>query len=128
MYYRGADAAILVYDITSPVSFDSLHHWVSKLRSFGPKSLMLAICGNKSDLEDRRQISYERAKSYSEEIGAVYFETSARNNVNVELVFNELGKFILPTIQEYISNQLPGEGGGIDLTSLVSKERESCLC
>jgi len=88
----------------------------------------MRLSGNKSDLEDRRQISYERAKSYSEEIGAVYFETSARNNVNVELVFNELGKSILPAIQEYLTNESHTDGVVVDLTSLDSKRKEKCPC
>ena len=54
MYYRGAAAAILVYDITRASTFKTLQNWVDELRSKGPKDIALAIAGNKSDLEDSR--------------------------------------------------------------------------
>jgi Ras-related protein Rab-22 len=54
MYYRGAAAAILVYDITRASTFRTLQTWVEELRSKGPKDIALAIAGNKADLEDSR--------------------------------------------------------------------------
>lgn len=54
MYYRGAAAAILVYDITQAQSFERLKNWVLELQSKGPAELALAIAGNKSDLKDQR--------------------------------------------------------------------------
>ena len=54
MYYRGAAAAILVYDITRSATFKTLQNWVEELRSKGPKDIALAIAGNKSDLEESR--------------------------------------------------------------------------
>jgi Ras-related protein Rab-22 len=54
MYYRGAAAAILVYDITRASTFRTLQTWVEELRSKGPKDIALAIAGNKADLEENR--------------------------------------------------------------------------
>lgn len=54
MYYRGAAAAILVYDITKATSFRTLQNWVRELKEKGPKDIAIAIAGNKSDLEDQR--------------------------------------------------------------------------
>jgi Ras-related protein Rab-22 len=54
MYYRGAAAAIVVYDITRASSFKTLRNWVDELRNQGPKDIALAIAGNKADLADRR--------------------------------------------------------------------------
>lgn len=54
MYYRGAAAAIVVYDITRQNTFKTLKNWVDELRSQGPKDIAIAIAGNKADLEDRR--------------------------------------------------------------------------
>ena len=49
MYYRGAQVAILVYDITIPASFVALQEWVLELQHNALPDLMLIICGNKSD-------------------------------------------------------------------------------
>ena len=54
MYYRGAAAAILVYDITKLSSFSTLKNWIDELRANGPKDIVIAIAGNKADLEDQR--------------------------------------------------------------------------
>jgi Ras-related protein Rab-22 len=54
MYYRGAAAAIVVYDITRAQSFKTLKNWVEELKSKGPKDIVIAIAGNKADLEVQR--------------------------------------------------------------------------
>jgi GTPase SAR1 family protein len=54
MYYRGAAAAVIVYDITSAQSFQTLKNWVRELQQLGPENIVIAVCGNKSDLEEKR--------------------------------------------------------------------------
>jgi GTPase SAR1 family protein len=54
MYYRGAAAAIVVYDITRSSSFKTLKHWVEELKTKGPKDIAIAIAGNKADLDHMR--------------------------------------------------------------------------
>lgn len=54
MYYRGAAAAIIVYDITRANTFKTLKNWVEELQSKGPKDIAIAIAGNKADLEEQR--------------------------------------------------------------------------
>ena len=54
MYYRGAAAAIVVYDITRPNTFNTLKNWIEELKNKGPKDIAIAIAGNKADLEEQR--------------------------------------------------------------------------
>lgn len=54
MYYRGAGAAIVVYDITKMHSFRTLKEWINELRAQGPQDITIAIAGNKRDLEAER--------------------------------------------------------------------------
>lgn len=54
MYYRGAGAAIVVYDITKMHSFRTLKEWINELRAQGPQDIAIAIAGNKRDLEAYR--------------------------------------------------------------------------
>ncbi len=56
MYYRNAAAAIVVYDITNEASFDILQEWIKELNRLGPPDIVLAIAGNKCDLEDKREV------------------------------------------------------------------------
>lgn len=99
MYYRGAAAAIIVYDITRPNTFNTLKNWVDELRSKGPKDIAIAIAGNKADLESQREVDKGMAMTYAEEIGAMYLETSAKDDLNVHDVFVELSKKLPAPVQ-----------------------------
>ena len=59
IYYRGAAAAIVVYDITDEKSFKDMKHWVSQLQKLAPFGIVLALVGNKCDMEKERQVSIE---------------------------------------------------------------------
>ena len=67
MYYRGAAAAIVVFDITSRESFDGAKAWVKELQRRGDPSLVIALAGNKTDLADRRKVEGDEAKEYARE-------------------------------------------------------------
>jgi small GTP-binding protein len=92
MYYRGAGAAILVFDITRPQTLLSLQRWVDELKTNGPPDIILALCGNKADLAGDRRISKEDAAEYAEDIGAFYMEVSAREATNVPELFQDVAK------------------------------------
>lgn len=107
MYFRGAAAAILVFDVTNVKSFEGLQSWVddlmsrdvgsggSQMSSHGNQNgeIVLTICANKCDLLDsdtdaiERQVSESKARRYARDIGACYFEISAKIGMNVKEVF-----------------------------------------
>jgi small GTP-binding protein len=92
MYYRGAAAAIVVYDITNPDSFTGAKSWVKELQRRGDPNVVIALAGNKADLESRRKVEYEDANAYAEENGILHLETSAKNANNVKALFVEIAK------------------------------------
>ncbi|XP_023220728.1 ras-related protein Rab-22A-like [Centruroides sculpturatus] len=92
MYYRGAGASIIVYDITQNCTFAAVKSWVRELQLHGPPSIILTIAGNKCDLDDKREVPYNVAKKYAEEIGAIFIETSALTAVNISEAFEEITK------------------------------------
>uniref|UniRef100_A0A7S1YJ90 Uncharacterized protein n=1 Tax=Grammatophora oceanica TaxID=210454 RepID=A0A7S1YJ90_9STRA len=96
MYYRGAAAAIVVYDLTNRTSFDRLKRWVAELDAKGPADLVLALCGNKLDSLQNRQVSSEEASDYALSVRAsLYVETSAQDDLNIEEMFRRLGSLVL---------------------------------
>ncbi|XP_062843883.1 ras-related protein Rab-31 [Trichomycterus rosablanca] len=96
MYYRGSAAAVIVYDITKLDSFHTLKKWVKELKEHGPEDIVVAIAGNKNDLGDIREVPTSDAKEFAESIAAIFIETSARNAVNVEEIFQSISRQIPP--------------------------------
>lgn len=77
MYYRGASAALVVYDITKPQSFRGAQSWVKELERRGDAGVLIALAGNKADLESERKVPREEAEAYATANGMLFSETSA---------------------------------------------------
>lgn len=82
-----SQVALCVYDITNKNSFDVLKNWVKELQSEGPKDLILAVVGNKTDKVDHEEVPYESAKNYAKSVGALFKLTSAKEGkgINVKI-------------------------------------------
>jgi small GTP-binding protein len=87
MYYRGAQAAIVVFDITSQDSFTRAKNWIRELNEKANSVRVIALAGNKSDLNNQRMVSQQEAQSYAEENGLLFMETSAKTSTNVNDLF-----------------------------------------
>ncbi|XP_046682635.1 ras-related protein Rab-31 [Homalodisca vitripennis] len=87
MYYRNANAALLVFDITHYYTFTSIKSWVKELQRNVEEPLVLCIVGNKTDLEHQRKVPKEEALQYTQSIGGTYFEVSALHDQGIEDVF-----------------------------------------
>eukprot|EP01036_Dinobryon_divergens_P031260 gene31260-40629_t len=92
MYYRGAAAAIVVYDIKSKDSFQGAKTWVKELQRRGDPNVVIALAGNKSDEENKRKVSKEEAQVYAKENAIIFLETSALTASNVRNLFIEIAK------------------------------------
>mmetsp|Transcript_18428 Transcript_18428/g.52909 ORF Transcript_18428/g.52909 Transcript_18428/m.52909 type:complete len:196 (-) Transcript_18428:203-790(-) len=90
MYYRGAAAAVVVYDITNADSFTGAKSWVKELQRRGDPNVVIALAGNKADNEANRAVDAEEARAYAAENGLVFYETSAKTASNVLDLFNEV--------------------------------------
>ncbi|GAM18445.1 hypothetical protein SAMD00019534_016200 [Acytostelium subglobosum LB1] len=97
MYYRGASAAVIVYDITKKHTFETLKKWVSELQKQASPNLILALAGNKVDLPNR-EVQVDEVSRYISELGdVIFFETSAQTGYNVNELFNEICRKIVET-------------------------------
>ena len=92
MYYRNANCAVVVYDITQTASLDKARSWVRELQRQADPSIVIALCGNKTDLNARRQVSQEEAKKYADEEGLMWGETSAKTGDGVSDIFTAIGQ------------------------------------
>ena len=91
-YIKDSAVAIIVFDITSRASFQSVEKWIEDAKNLRDDEVLLVLIGNKSDLKDMRAVSTEEADAYARSRGIMYFEVSARQGVNIALCFNEVAK------------------------------------
>ena len=92
LYYRDADGALLVYDITDEASFKRVQDWVRELRKMLGDDICIAICGNKADMEKSRNVSAKEAAEYTASIGGTHHLTSAKTGQGIAEAFSELLK------------------------------------
>lgn len=92
MYYRGAAAAIVVYDITNKESYIGAKSWVKELQRRGDPNVVIAIAGNKCDQESSRTVDKDEASQYAQDNGLIHMETSAKTAFNVKELFVEIAK------------------------------------
>jgi GTPase SAR1 family protein len=77
MYYRGAQAAVVVYDLTNLQSFERAKNWVKELQRqpSSATSLVIALAGNKLDLAAHRKVDSAEAQAYANDNNLLFFET-----------------------------------------------------
>lgn len=116
MYYRNAQAALVVYDVTKPQSFIKARHWVKELHEQASQDIIIALIGNKIDLlendPDGRKVAKEEAEKLAEEENLLFFETSAKTAVNINEVFLKIGE----TIPLKNSNDVNETPNGLNVT------------
>jgi len=96
-FYRGADCCVLVFDVNVAKTFDNLNSWRDEfLIQAGPRdpdNFPFVVLGNKIDRENERVVSQRRALAWCQEKGGIpYFETSAKEAINVEQAFQNVAR------------------------------------
>lgn len=154
MYYRNAQAALVVYDLTKPTSLIKAKHWVAELQRQASPGIVIALVGNKLDLAgdsssadaedgddgeesgDARKVSTDEAKGYAEEESLLFFETSAKTGHNVSEVFTAIANAIPETSLKSArgpgttsATSRPGEEQRVNLGGpREAGAKDSCAC
>ena len=106
-YYRGANGILLVFDVTNLSSFEHIKNWIEQIKEEASDKIIIYLVGNKIDCTNR-VISNEEGKKLAEEFSLKYYETSAKNNENVENTFLALIKEI-DSIYGNLDNEIYGQ-------------------
>ena len=103
-YYRGAHIIFMCYDITDRQSFQNLEMWYDEVKKYAGSNIQIVICGTKMDLTAKREVSYEEGKEYANDHGFNFYETSSKENTNVDILFEKSSKIMLENFLTDIKN------------------------
>ena len=87
-YYKSSACAFIVYDITNLKTFKNINNWIKDCVNLAPKNILLVLIGNKSDLEENREVDYDLGKNFADENNMIFFEISALSGNNIINAFN----------------------------------------
>ena len=88
-YYKNSVVALVVYDISNRATFDNIKSWVEDCKRLSPKTVLMVLVGNKIDLEEKREVSYNEGSIFAQKNGMIFYECSAKNGKNVEQIFED---------------------------------------
>ena len=93
MFYKDANAAVLVFDITRKDSFEELqNYWAQQIKECSPPQIILAVAANKSDLIGKEAVDEEQSRAFANELGAIYVSTTATTVESINELFIEIAK------------------------------------
>ena len=101
-YYKGAHGIILIYDVTSRKTFDSVKNWISQIKEEVSDKVNIILVGNKIDDVQNRKVTFDEGEKMASSFGLPFFETSAKSGVNIDTTFNELVK---KTVETYSKSE-----------------------
>ena len=94
-YYKNSVCAFVVYDISNRATFDNIKSWVEDCKRLSPKTVLMVLVGNKIDLEERREVSYNEGSIFAQKNGMLFL------NVRLKLGIM-LNKFLWKALEKFI--------------------------
>ncbi|XP_071946791.1 ras-related protein Rab-24-like isoform X2 [Antedon mediterranea] len=128
IYYRGAKAAILCYDLTENASFERVKFWVDELLK-NEENCRIYLCGTKVDLVDteenkkNRKVDYHETTDYGDSIKAKVFETSSKTGHNIKELFTSIAK---DYVEDPRNNEEDVSPKSLDLQEDKTRSRGCC--
>lgn len=124
-YYRSARGAIIMYDVTRPSTFKSIDKWFDLMQEHGRGDVEVAIVGNKCDLRSDKKVDSKSGENKSTELGCHFYESSAKDNLNIENVVMGVVRKILANmpLETPQSNELANLSAGP-----VARNESACSC
>merc|ERR1711981_739760 len=119
-YYRGAHGIIVVYDVTDEETYTAVERWMTEIDRFAGPEVNKMIVGNKCDMVTKKKVEFAKAKEYADGLGIPFFETSAKDNQNVEQAFLDLTR----DIKKNMSSKTISQGPKKDTASLQAAGKD----
>lgn len=89
-FYKEAQAAILVFDLTCYQTFEDLNSWLEEFENEAPANAVVVLVGNKADLADQIEVEEDEVKTFANTHQMNYYRTSAKDASGVDAMLNDL--------------------------------------
>ena len=113
---KGAQGIVLVFDNTKKTTFESLPTWIKEVKEI-KDNIPIVLFGNKCDLIENADVEKDEAEEFAKDNNMEYFETSAKENINIEKGFKSIIDKAYETAQEE---------DGLDLKKTTKKKKSKC--
>ena len=117
LFYHGAQAILIVYDITSEESFQGAIRWVREIKQKSSPNVVIGFAGYKADLTSKREVDYEKGFSYAKEKGLLFMETSACTAFNVSEIFLAIAR----NLRNFDLKQQDDQTDDVDLSTVMEE-------
>jgi len=125
-YYRGTHGVIVVYDVTNAESFVNVKRWLQEIDQ-NCDIVNRVLVGNKNDCPDKKVVETDDSKRFAQQMGIEMFETSAKDNINIEEVFSHVTKLVLRAKKEQEAKANEAKRSqGITLEQKKKKGKSKC--
>ena len=127
-YYKGSKGAFVVYDITRKSTFENIDKWIGELKTNGSEDVLILLVGNKSDLEEKREVQVADVEKKAEQYKVAFCETSALDGKNIEYAFetliNEISKKVEKEKATEAKNVTESKAITLDTAEVKQKEKD----
>lgn len=124
-YIRDSSVAIIVYDITSKISFTNTRKWIEDVREERGNDVLIMLVGNKNDLFDHRQVTLNEGMEKASQYQVLFMETSAKSGDNIKILFRKVATN-LPGV-DVMNNKSKDESKKIVLNTKTG-DKQSGMC
>lgn len=126
-YIRDSSVAVVVYDITNRNSFMNTTKWVDDVRAERGNDVIIVLVGNKTDLNDKRQVSTEEGEKKAREFNVMHIETSAKAGYNVKALFRKIAQ-ALPGMEPNQQEAGTVQSVKLNPAGQTAVDANSCAC
>ncbi len=116
-FYRNSNGVVIVYDVTSRKTFNTVKDWISSINDAADKDIKIILVGNKIDLP--REVTNEEGRNMAQKFNIKFFETSAKDNIGITESIKDIALMVL--------NSNKKNSGGLDIATHPENSR-SCKC
>ena len=123
-YYKGSKGAFVVYDISRKPTFENVDKWIGELKTNASEEVLIMLVGNKSDLEDKREVQIDEVKKKAEQYKIAFCETSALEGKNIEQAFDSLIDEIAKKVEKEKLSEVKVIKESIPITLETNEKKE----